>query len=80
MKAKFLIALIGGALAAIGLASVAGAETFTCPAPNQVAANGSPQALTWNMGTTSKTRSDSDCGMAKGSDWAMVWRKIERWL
>jgi hypothetical protein len=36
MKAKHFIALIGGALATASLSLAALAETFTCPAPNQI--------------------------------------------
>ncbi len=40
---------------------------------------GSPHALAWNMGTTTRIRSSEDSASASAMPVAMAWSAIERW-
>ncbi len=51
---------------------------ITRSAPHSAAANGSPQALTWNIGTTTSTRSRRERPRLSAISEAVACRQIER--
>src|SRR5690242_1195311 len=52
----------------------------TTLAPASAVEYGSPQALTWNIGTTGSTTSRPDSAIASGSAAAYACSRVERWL